>query len=371
MVKVAVINKNRCEFKDLGNYATDILYTPHIQEKSREIRKNIDNYIWNVISDYIEFVDVELTDIMEYACRKLTEDFPDKAVDSDFFYYTELSYSFPKKFIEFIHCLPAWKSYDLSKAENMNNICCLMSLKHNVIENKCVVLASTYDTSLSEKVRIDSIDKSDIIRIVRRRFFFTSVLICENNLQKYYFQDISILIKKIFNLGDNDDIETFKFNFLEYNLIMYFQINKSKYVNKIATRINGSHYIYGDVIIVHQLEDNVFANLSIHEVKRLNVLGYGRLYDRELLSNEIDKVNQDYIDDNGEVMTKKITPIKSRYAIINNRMKKWNINKNICINCSEIIKKPVICDKCYRMKYCSKECKQQYYSKYHHNECLN
>lgn len=370
MVHVALIKKNRCNFNDIGKHAMDILYRPHAPEVSKKIRQNIDDYIWSVMEDYIEFVDIPICDIMEYACRAITSDYPDKQIDRDFMYYTEQSYSFPKLFIEFIHCLPAWKSYQLSQEENMNNICSLLSIKQHVIEGSIVALASTYDITTKEKIQVISITKEDIIRCIRRRFFFTSVLIGDNTMQKYYYQDRSILVSQVFKLNGDENIEHIKFNLLGYNLIMYFKMDKSKYVNTIATRINGLYRVYGDVLLLHELEENVNANLSIHEAKRLNVLSYGRLYDREMMPNEIEVVEQDYVDSDGKHQVVKTTPLRSRYAVVDKRMKYWQQHKNICINCGGNMVKPVICDSCYRIKYCSVTCKDEYYSKYHSDECI-
>ena len=97
-----------------------------------------------MIGPYVKFIEVSEEELITVISQNLTSDFPGKRPD-EFFYHTKPSYSFPKKYIEFIYCQPIWKDYNNEKSENINNIGCLMSFDHSVIENKCIVLANKYD----------------------------------------------------------------------------------------------------------------------------------------------------------------------------------------------------------------------------------
>ena len=175
---------------------------------------------------------------------------------------------------------------------------------------------------------------------------------------------------QVYGLTENDNIERLPLSHLKYNLLFFFQYDKSKYVNKIATRINGLYRMYGDVLMLHELEENIYANISLHEAKRLNVLSYGRLYDRQLKSDETHTTNKIEVDENGKEHEKKVIPYWSKYITIENRMIKWKENKNKCIYCNGEMIKPIMCDKCFRVKYCSKKC-QRDFSDYHGDECIN
>ncbi|XWV26127.1 hypothetical protein QJ857_gp0953 [Tupanvirus soda lake] len=370
MITIAVIEKNNCTFDKMEEHAACLLYAEHGEEERKKIKQNINNYIWSVIEPYVKFVDVDEKDFLGTICDHLTNCFPGRKIDEEFFYHTEGSYSFPKKYIEFIHCQPLWKDYKDSQIENMNNLACLMSLKHNVIENTCVVFSNKYDLSAPHFTALESITKEDILRIVRRRFYFSAILIKDDQLVKYYYQNPSYLISKIYGLTEKENIQKLSQSILKYNLAFYFQHDKSKYVNKIATRINGLYRLHGDVIMLHEMEENVFANLSIHEAKRLNVLSYGRLYDRELKKEEIHTIDTVEVDDKGKQVEKKVTPLWSRYIVVNHRMLQWQEKKNKCINCYGEMKTPIVCDKCYRVKYCSYVCQKEF-SSYHTDECIN
>ncbi len=370
MVVIAVILKNKCNFDRIEEFAGPLLYTNHSDIDRKKIKEDIDKYIWSVIEPYVKFIDVDPDDLLYSACNNLTECFPGRKIDEEFFYHTEGSYSFPKKYIEFMYCQPLWKEYKDSQPENMNHIACLFSLKHNVIENTCVIFANKYDLSAPRFTVIESVTKTDIIRVIRRRFYFSAVLIGDESVTKYYYQNPSFLISKVFGLDEKQTIEKLSINYLKYNLVFYFQYDKSKYVNKIATRINGSFRLHGDVLMLHEMEENVYANISIRETKRLNVLSYGRLYDRQLKDEEIHQTPIYEVGENGEQTEKKITPYWSRYIVADYRMIQWQKNKNKCINCSSKIKTLLVCDKCYRAKYCSLQCQKEF-SHYHTDECIN
>lgn len=375
MITVALIEKNRCNFDDLGLYASPLMYAEHEPEQRASIKASIDNYIWSVIGPYVKFIEIDSNDFLTHICENLIKSHPGRNYD-DFFYHTEGSYSFPKKYIEFIHAQPLWREYVDGETENINNIGCLFSLKQHVIENTCVVFANDYISATSitknsaQTTIIGSICKKDIIRLIKRRFYFSAILIKENSFVKYYYQNPSYLIRKIYGLQEKDSIEKLPFELLKYNLLFYFQHDKKKYINKMATRINGLYRLYGDVLMLHELEENVFANISIHEAKRLNVLGYGRLYDRQIKGEETHTITQVDVNEKGEESEKKVTPFWSRYIVVNHRMSQWKKNKNKCINCHKDIRNLIVCDKCYRAKYCSESCQKEF-SSYHTDECMN
>lgn len=370
MRTVAVIEKNKCNFDKMEEFALPLLYREHEPNASKELKQKLNDYIWSVIGPYITFTEIEDDqDIMTTICNQMTKCFPDKKAD-DFYYHTESSYSCPKKFLEIIHCQPLWKGYEDAQPENMNNVGCLFSLKHTVIENTCVIIGNKYDLSAPYFTSIDNLTKEDILRVVRRRFFFTAVLIKEDSMVKYYYQNPSYLVSQVFGLEATDKIEKLSFSHLKYNLLYYFRQDKSLYVNKIATRINASYRVHGDILVLHEMEENLFTNLSIREAKRINVLSYGRLYDRQLKDEENHVIPTFELNEKGEEEQKKKMPFWSRFIIIDNRMLNWQKNKNKCINCDCEIVKPIICQRCYRVKYCSEKCEKEFGS-YHYDECIH
>ncbi|AUV58515.1 zinc finger domain-containing protein [Bandra megavirus] len=366
MVKIAVIKKNQINFTDMEKYALPLLYQYHDDNTRSTLKNKINDYISEVISPYIEFIEVD-QDLLTNICNQLTKNFINRQPD-EFFYHTEASYASPKVYLEMMYCQPIWKDSVVDQSD-INNLACLFSLKHNVINYNCVIIANKY-TDNDIGITISDVSIQDILRVIRRRFFFTASLIKDNDIIKYYYQNPAYLVSQIFGLDADAKIEKLSVGLLKYNLNFYSQQDKNKYINQIATRINGLYRLYGDVIVLHEFEENVYTNISIHEIKRLNVLSYGRLYDRQLKDHEIhDEMVQD-VDPEGKEIEKKKTPNWSKYIIVNNRMLEWNKHKTECINCQNIMKKVIICDKCYRVKFCSVNCQQEF-SSYHSDECIN
>ena len=369
MKTIAIIKKNTVNFDQIEKFAAPLLYIEHTDGERQRINDELDNYIWSMIEPYVEFISVSVDDLVTVACEQLVACFPEKSYD-DFFYHTEGSYSFPKKYIEFIYAQPMWKEYTENQSSNMNNLGCLFSLKHHVIENSCIILANKYDLAAAHFTILESVTKKDIIKVIRRRFFFSAVLIKKNSMVKYYYQNPVYLMMKIYNKNESDPIQSMPCSLLKYNLLFYFNHDKNQYINQIATRINGLYQLHGDVLLLHELEDKIYANLTIHEAKRLNVLSYGRLYDRQLKNEEIHTIKTTDIDEKGKECEKETTPYWSKYIVIESRMKKWQQIKNLCINCNKTMLNPITCNKCYRVKYCSRSCIAEFAS-YHDDECIN
>lgn len=373
MVAIAVIHKNRCYFEEMEKYVVPLLYSEHTKEVRAQLKEELNTYIWSILEPYVEFIETDPEFLLEQACNSITKDFPGRTPDRDFFFHTENSYSFPKSYLEFIHAQPLWTDYELAQPESMNNIGCLLSLKHHVIENACVVLANGYDTTQDQPTVLTSVTKADILRVIRRRFYFSAILIRDNRFIKYYYQSPQHLVGVIFNIGLEDNIEHTDCDLLKYKLSLYFKYTKTGTINEIATRINGSFRLFGDVLMLHELDAGVNANLSIREATRLNVLAYGRLYDRQLQPAETHTVTRVEATEDGQATEKKVTPYWSRYLVVEKRIKKWVSQGAVCINCG-LRPKPQTklrpCDRCYRVRYCSPTCETEFRS-YHYNECIN
>lgn len=357
---IAVIKNNKCNFNDLGNYAAKLLYYPHPKKVSRELKSQINNYIWSVVEPYVEFINIEENSLIDVISQQISKSSPDKQLDQ-FYYHTEASYSFPKKYLEIVHATPLWDEYVKNKPENINHLACLFNLNHYTIENIAIIISNAYDLSAPKFVRIESITKDDIVRVVRRRFFFTAILIKNNEFIKYYYQDPSLLISKIYNITPEDTISRLSINDFRYNLSFYFQQNENKAINQPATRINGRYRLHGDVLLLHELTENVYANLSEREAKRLNVLSYGDLTSREMKEDEKQSLDStemvDVIGDENTVPKPTIT-YWSRYILMEKRIKIWkdNVNLDNCMKCDKYMESKFLCPKCYRVKICSVDC---------------
>jgi len=146
MKSVAIISKNNKLFDDLEQYVIPLLYKSLNKISRKTIKQKINDYIWSVIEPYVTFVTVKNEeDFYEVVAQEAQKNFPDH-LPSECVYYTGSSYSTPKKFYEVLSWKPSWDDYqDASKDISViNNIGCLLSLNHAVIENSCIMITNEY-----------------------------------------------------------------------------------------------------------------------------------------------------------------------------------------------------------------------------------
>jgi hypothetical protein len=371
MIKIAFILKNRVAFDKIKEYALPLLYKPYTKKELQAVNNSLNEYIWSVIEPYVEFINVnsDVDDILEVICGLVTGRFPDKQFD-DFFYKTESSFTSPKSHLEIFYSQPTWSSYVLSEEGNMNNIGCFASLNHTVIENDCVIFSNSYNLeNKNDFVTKGSVTKNDLIKIIRRRFFHTAVLIKNGTLVKYYYQNPIHLISVIFGLdSEKDSIETLQFSFLNYKMMYYFSKDKNNFLNETATRLCGHNKIYGNVLVLQELDEKVLTNLSIKEIQHLNLLSYGRLENRDLKDDEnYMMTNNDIPEEEGGEDQKKSKSLWNRHLIRLNRIQK--LDKS-CLMCSKKIDNRFVCPNCCRAKYCSESCLNEDFCKEHYKECI-
>lgn len=366
--QIAIVRKNQCSFDNIASYVPQLLHKPTNSAGFKESEAKLDDYIWSIISPNIEFVPATDDTLMDIACQAICKPFAEHKPD-DFFYQTENSFSTPDYFLEFIHAEPLWPEYikikpDSTDISTINNIGCLMSLAHHIIENTCVVIINQYDLSAEKFVTRTDCTKYHLIDIIKRRYFNSAVLLTNDKFVQYYYQNPGFLIKDVFNLTmETDSIQKLSFSFLKYNLVFFFKQDQKKYINKRAIRISANDSFFGDVLVLHELDNNIYTTITIDEMIKLDTLSFGRLQNRKLTPIETKSI----LDDNSTVPEN--TPVLwSRYLVVANRLK--NADNTHCTKCQKKIDKLHICPICYRTIYCSEKCYQADLFTYHIQECI-
>jgi hypothetical protein len=348
----------------MEEFCTPLLYKAWNldQKESNEemIRLNttINDYIWSTIEPYVSFIEAQTPEkLIEDSCVRIVKDVDGNEQKSTDYYnfHTESSYTSEKRHLEIIFATP---NLEEKKATlKLNAYGCLCSLSHTIVENNCILLANEYDISSpsTKYLKLTSITKDDLVRVIRRRYFYSAVLIKDNQMCKYYYQNPQYLVKTIFEHDEEKDLQVTPTNILKYQLRMIhrdFKKNSNQYLNQIATRIAGKTRLYGDILILNMIDENVYYNISIHELRRLNVLSYGRIYDRQLKSEEDSEL--------GNLLTGQSNQRQiymSRYVLLHRRMKIYHEKlKNRCHYCEKLVETPITCTGCYRFKYCSNSC---------------
>jgi len=327
-VQIAYLLPNTCYFSEIGQYLIRFLYVKISAENYHQARRALDDYLWGEISRYIYFHNIDVEDLeagLSSICQTLVSYYPGKDLQH-FYFHTEISYSFPKGCLEIVHAERLFKA-----PQNMNHLGCLFSLKHTVVEDTCALLYYRYDLSAAKKIKPESISRADILRALRRRYYLTAVMVGKQELAKYYYREPDNLADGI--LGGR--IKKIKFDVHGYHLVCYYDTDSRDYINQVATRMNGQVLIRGDALFLHELADDIYANLSRRELKRLNVLSY----------------------------QSKITPpedLWNRYLVVEYLMQQYHDIKNRCSICQQADVSQ-ICQICYRAKICgSQTCQEQH-----------
>lgn len=388
MIKVALVKLNKVSFPQMEKYAFPLLYKNHTKSNLTKLNKQLNDYIWSELEPYVSFMEVDSSDTesyIEHICEKITERF-DKQTATDFFFRTELSFSYPSSQIELLYAQPMWKGYVDSQQENMNNIGCLFSLLHTVIENDCVLIANDFDHTNPKFAKQRSIRPKDIIKGIRRRYFNTAQLISNDHIIKYYYQNPIELIKQALNVDDEkDQLENGIIEFLGYRLIFAAKIsNENTEINAIATRLCGTNKIHGNVLLFHERDEKILDNLSKKEVQDLNQLAYGRYDDRAIRESEKFENKPAMADEGAEGAEgadgtengaapppdQSVKNYWSKHLIRQKRMSE-KVFPHSCICCFRTLGADKInCPNCHRTIYCSTHCMTKDFREFHYKECI-
>lgn len=205
------------------------------------------------------------------------------------------------------------------------------------------VLFVVYEYDFNEKTNMKHLDMSlnDICQMVRHKLYSTGIKLGLNSniLDKVYITDVNQTdeIRKEYNQTHNSNI-------FGYNLVFFYKNynEDNNIINEIATRMAGNVKIYGACFIFHEVQEYKLGRLSRHEFKRLNILSYGRLYDR--------KMNEKYEE----------TKYINKYINLNKKMLEWNNNDKCykCFMCEKLFKSynGIKFGEFYRGLVCSNSC---------------
>lgn len=340
LITIAIISKNTCTFSEIERFAKPLLYNKLSDATRKQKKELLNEYIWGVISDHVKFVDVSVDDLMDYICVNIGQSFGE-GDNSNLMFHTEGSYSSSKAYIELVYAdYGSIIQTPNEEVDIMNNLGCLFSLKHKVIKNSCIIISNMYDIGSKKHIKLGNVNKDDILRVVRRRFMHTAMLIEQYQVSKIYFQNVNILIGTIFNVDEDQHVNKIPVSHVGYNMVLYFN-GEDEYLNESATRINGFYRINGAVIIVCELEESIHSNMSMTDYKNIDKLSYGKIDNRKPKGAE--KHDLDDPNDN---------PLWSKYMIVKTRLKE----KIICDKCSKNMNDYVLCNICHRVRYCSIDC---------------
>jgi hypothetical protein len=357
MTIIAIIKRHKLDLSDIAQYIYPLLYKKLLDSDRKNIKGRFNDYIWGKIYEHTEFIDIDTNDdLMSSIAINIHKSLPEFDVHNDITINTEYTFSTPKKIYQFSYGVIN-KKISSDRDKYMNDYGSMIHLEHSVVESSIVLMGFKYDLDANndKKIMMVDVDQKDIIKLFRRRYYHSAQLITPDfTLQKYYYQDPQMLVSDIYGGLTPKHYSIFN---NKYNLEIYGISDVTLPFNQVATRIHGSEYLYGNVLVLQSLDNNIYTMLSERELKRLNVLSYGKLKDRysndELINSDDSNV---YVKgDNDKVV------LWNKYIMVDKKIKLWNTIKNKCMNKScenKIDINNFINDfeVCFRARACSYEC---------------
>jgi len=351
MVLVALVQPGNPITASLESCISPLLYKALVKEGRRQIKAQIEEQLASMLAPYVSFIEVGNDDD---TLQKMVEAVGTTREHPRF--NTESSYGYTKGVTEIF--------YEQVQEEEteINVIGCYHSLEHTIIRGRSLVLANRFvagDQGVPRLMRMDT-EMRDIIRVIRRRFYRSAILIDGDMIAKYYYQDSQNLTRAVF--GDRA-VSTEYAVFMDHCLCLCRLEVEQGVVNKIGSRVMGRKMV-GPIIFSSHLESpgNVgglahseelagaigasYDNLTEKMIKRIGVLAYGDMEERRIKPAELIK------DREGEHWC--------RYLYLERRMTLFKKSPMVCAGCRGALgKKQYTCPVTYRYKYCSPGCVPQ------------
>lgn len=355
MVRVAVIKPGNLSMSDLAEVISPLLYKALIKEGRRVHKTRIEEKISEILQPYVRMEEIGGEDVLSQMVQLIQP-----PSEEDLRFNCEASYGYSRGFTEVLYRM------EQSEETPVNAIGCYHSLSHTVIRGDCLVVANRFVVNSNGSVAVvrGDLEMQDLVRVIRRRFYRSAMLVDGEMMAKYYYQSSQHLIESIFGGGTESasspsakarqeglQIKTEELSFLNHSLSLRHREESQGVVNKIASRLLGKKLV-GPVIFQLHLEkpndltDDISDNLTERCLKRINLLAYGSLSERNVGKNDLPA---EYLQDNDNHWC--------RYYYLESRMSALKRNPRRCAGCrGELGTKQFTCPVTYRYKYCSEQC---------------
>lgn len=241
--------------------------------------------------------------------------------------------------------------------ENINSIAGFLCSEDINIYGTVVLISSKINTYNNNTCITDTIELTDISRILYNKVVHKGVKVCTNGtVDEFIFYKDPLENKTETEISNYRWVEL---PFLNFNLIGFIETNpKVDVVNKKITRLIGDKVINGDVLLVSKTTETEYINMDKELFNKLLAVANGPLTKRQL--TDFEKKHGEELDG--------IPIVMNRHCILDRRYKNYKLE---CNYCSQKIQndKSVVCSGCYRIKYDSIECQKKDWLN-HKYECL-
>lgn len=169
----------------------------------------------------------------------------------------------------------------------------LLTLDETVINGKTMIIATKFPINSTNMYNID-VTLEDLNRILNNRKEFIGIKINKDGLD-----EITICKEKDFS-----EFKKLELCLYRFNLDVYYKDNSEDYENKIASNLFGQR-LYGDVIVISKLTQEVCDNLSKIDIEKII----------KLSENDI-KLTKDDIDWGENIVVTKYRLLQKKYQDI-------------------------------------------------------
>jgi hypothetical protein len=350
-IKVARIKNNSCRFDKMAEFLKYLLYRPYSKSTMKLFKTNMYDYIVSIISGYVEFIELEIEE-PEYLTLEISNIMTNNTTDiTRYDYNTEESYCFPKKFLYLWnvnlrqtnkHSTTVSNSNSNSNSNSddidqpMNNIGCFASLSQKIIRGICVLSANKYNTDANSITVFDDITIYDVVRIIKRRYFMSAILLKSNGDKiKYYYNDKNILYKCIsdnLNINNALKITDTKISLFAYDLCLGI-INDDNIINEYGSAFDPQQKeICGQIIVTNVIKNELQYSISVTEINSLlKLCNVYKGSDRKLNQDDlIPKITLVTDAKGNQISDKKyITPVWQKYYVVNRKLNIMETNRQI------------------------------------------
>lgn len=354
---IAFIKNNSIDFTEILNKFLSPLLYHHIDKNTRiNLMKKLNYELWNELEKYVTFANCDKSENL----LELIHENIGKYIENDTKLITKHSFCNSYKFTEIIYSHKPDNNYNKTK---VNEIGCLASLDHHFIQDTFSLITYEYDLDSDRYLRITNTCSSDLVRIIKRRFFNSACLVTDTKIDKLFFQKPNILCSRIFD----DSVDKINYEIIDNSKYLLHCIHLPNnpyhtYINKVATRICrkliiGPALFFSIYRIGNEKDSILYDNISIRELKYLNILSFGDL--PETCDDTLNDIEETIIVPN-EMKTeqKKIYPLWSKHVYKLHIKKEDLFMNDKCYSCNKKLenKSQYECIKCYGYRYCSQEC---------------
>lgn len=234
--------------------------------------------------------------------------------------------------------------------DNINGLASYLVQGRTKIYGNAVLMRSKI--MVNRQCTTNSVDLTSVVDLLFNKLVHTGVNIsCDNKTSTFEFTG-----NPIEGRADKSDMLVTELPLARFNLLMFYHKEPGEKINKVATRLLGTHTVFGDVALVAMSTENEFISISQEIMHDLWLVAGGSLASRRLK------------DDDSKTENGQLPVVNNRFTVLADLVAAHEVRCG-CGTVQDRSSSGKLCSGCYREWYCSRKCQPMYWSK-HKSDCL-